>query len=94
MTTLVPEFIDSVGYSARDGYRRTRVHTAIGDEEGYMLRMAEFVALGDTRTSFAVNVFDLGHSGFDGLLGMNFLSDLNYEIRSAEHRILVENIPR
>jgi hypothetical protein len=28
----------------------------------------------------------------DGLVGMNFLSDFNYDVRSAEQRILVERI--
>ena len=40
-----------------------------------------------------MNVFDLAERyGFDGLLGLNFLSRFNYEIRSAEGRILVEAI--
>ena len=34
----------------------------------------------------------LGHDDIDGLLGMNFLSEFNYEVRSAEHRLLVEKI--
>jgi hypothetical protein len=37
-------------------------------------------------------VFDLGHEDMDGLLGLSFLYELNYEIRSAERRILVEKI--
>jgi predicted aspartyl protease len=92
VTTVVPEIVDSVGYGARDGFKRTRVHTAIGEEAGYALRVAELVVLGVTMTSFPVNVFDLGHENIDGLLGMNFLSEFNYEIRSAERRILVERI--
>ena len=92
VTTVVPEIVDSVGYSARDGFKRTRVHTAIGEEAGYALRVAELVVLGVTMASFPVNVFDLGHENIDGLLGMNFLSEFNYEIRSAERRILVERI--
>jgi hypothetical protein len=36
--------------------------------------------------------FDLGYEDIDGLLGMNFLSDINFEVRSAERRILVESI--
>jgi len=43
-------------------------------------------------SSFPVSVFDLGHDGIDGLLGMNFLCDFNVDIRPAEHRLLVEEI--
>jgi predicted aspartyl protease len=92
LTTMIPELADSIGYTARDGFKRTRVRTAIGDEEGYGLRVAEFTVLGFTMPSFPINVFDLGHGDIDGLLGMNFLSDFNYEIRSAEQRILIEKI--
>jgi predicted aspartyl protease len=89
-TTMAHERAEFIGYSPRDGFRRTKVHTAIGAEEGYVLRVAEFTALGFTLTSFPINIFDLGHDDIDGLLGMNFLSDFNYEIRSSERRILVE----
>lgn len=92
VTTIVPEIVESVGYSARDGFKRTRVHTAIGEETGYALRVANFAVFGVTMTRFPVNVFDLGHADIDGLLGMNFLSEFNYEIRPAERRILVERI--
>jgi len=92
LTTMIPELADSIGYSARDAFRRTRVHTAIGEEEGYGLRVAELTVLGFTMSSFPVSVFDLGHDGIDGLLGMNFLCDFNVDIRPAEHRLLVERI--
>ena len=36
-TTMTPELTDLIGYSARDGIKRARVHTAIGSEEGYLL---------------------------------------------------------
>jgi clan AA aspartic protease (TIGR02281 family) len=91
-TTMIPELAERIGYSPRDGVRRTRVHTAIGEEEGYILRVAELVVLGVAVTSFAIHVFDLGHDDIDGLLGMNFLGDLNIEIRPAERRIFVEPI--
>jgi clan AA aspartic protease (TIGR02281 family) len=90
VTTMTHELAESLGYTPRDGFRRTKVHTAIGAEEGYVLRVSEFTVLGFTLTSFPINVFDLGHDDIDGLLGMNFLSDFNYEVRSSEHRILVE----
>jgi predicted aspartyl protease len=92
VTTMIPEMSDALGYSARDGFKLTRVHTAIGEETGYVVRVAEFTALHFTRSRLSVNVFDLGHDDLDGLLGMNFLSAFNYEIRSAERRLLAENI--
>ena len=91
-TTMTPELADLIGYSARDGIKRARVHTAIGSEEGYLLRVAKLEALGVTIPTCPVHVFDLGHEDIDGLVGLNFLSGLNYEVRSAERRILVEKI--
>lgn len=92
MTTITPDLADLLGYSARDAIRRSRVHTAVGSEEGYLLRAAELLVLGFSTPSFPVQVFDLGHDGIDGLVGLNFLSELNYEVRSAERRILAESI--
>jgi clan AA aspartic protease (TIGR02281 family) len=92
MTTMTPELADVIGYSARDAFQRTRVHTAIGSEEGYLLHVSELDVLGLAMPRFPVQVFDLGYEDIDGLVGMNFLSELNYEIRSAEQRILVERI--
>jgi len=92
LTTMTHELADLIGYSARDGIKRARVRTAIGSEEGYVLHVAEFAVLGFTMPSFPINVFDLGFDDIDGLVGLNFLSELNYEVRSAERRILVEQI--
>ena len=92
VTTMTHEMASAIGYSARDGFKRTRVHTAIGQETGYVVHVAEFAALHFTMLRFPVNVFDLGHDDIDGLLGMNFLSAFNYEVRSAERRLLVEKI--
>ena len=44
--------------------------------------------LGLAAEDFPVHVFDLG-SDISGLVGLNFLNQVNYEIRSAERRILV-----
>jgi predicted aspartyl protease len=51
-TTLIPELADAIGYSARDAVRRTKVHSAIGEEDGYVLHVAEFSALGFTNRGF------------------------------------------
>lgn len=47
--------------------------------------------LGLVANDFPVHVFDLGHES-SGLVGLNFLSLLNYEVRSAERRIFVEPV--
>jgi predicted aspartyl protease len=94
-TTLVPDMLDQIGYGPRDGQGTTSVSTAVGKEQGYIQRLSNFTALGFSVPDFRVNVFDLAERyGFDGLLGLNFLSQFNYEIRSAEGRILVEAITR
>jgi clan AA aspartic protease (TIGR02281 family) len=92
VTTITPRMAAFVGYSARDGLKRTTVRTAIGSESGYVVRTVELAALGFATPRLPVHVFDLGDMHIHGLLGMNFLSSFNYEIRSAEHRILAEKI--
>jgi predicted aspartyl protease len=93
MTTVTPEILDLVGYSPRDAIRPTRVHSAIGEEHGYELRLTAFTALGFTLHGVSVNVFDLGHDDIvDELIGMSFLNGINLEIRPAEGRILVEQV--
>ncbi len=69
MTTINPEVLDLIGYSPRDALRRTKVHSAVGEEEGYELLVASFTALGFTANDVLVNVFDLGHDDIvDGLI--------------------------
>jgi clan AA aspartic protease (TIGR02281 family) len=93
-TTLVPELIEDIGYTRRNGFKKAKVHTAVGEEKGYWLRVAEFSVLGVTTPDFAVTVFPLGHPDIDGLVGMNFLRHFNFEVRPAERRILIELITR
>jgi predicted aspartyl protease len=93
-TTLVPEVIEEIGYSRRDGFKTAKVHTAIGAETGYWLHVSELGVLGVTTPNFALTVFPLGHKDIDGLVGMNFLRHFNFEVRPAERRILVELIKR
>ena len=91
-TTLVPEFIEALGYSARDGGQPKRMHSALSEEEGYTLEVSELSVLGVMTPNFEIHVFDLDRQGFDGLLGMNFLRHFNFEVRPAEQRICVELI--
>jgi predicted aspartyl protease len=90
-TTLAPKVMDHLGYDVRDGMGITRVVSAVGMEEGYRQRLARFSALGFEVLHFPVHVFDLPEQyGLDGLLGLNFLRKLNYEVRSQEHRVFAE----
>lgn len=92
-TTLIPEVVQKIGYTEGDSYRKAKVHTAVGEERGYWLRVAEFSVFGVTTPDFALAVFPLGHRDIDGLLGMNFLRHFNFEIRPVERRIFLELIP-
>jgi predicted aspartyl protease len=89
-THIIPDVLDEIGYSPRHGDQVTSITSAIGDEPGYMMPVARFSALGFAVTDFRIHVHDLPESlGIQGLLGLSFLKQFNYEIRSVEGRILV-----
>lgn len=91
LTTLTPTIAESIGYTSAARVARSAMRTAAAVEHGYIVRLVQLQALGFTEPDVHVDVADLGH-GIDGVLGMNFLSDFNFEIRPAERRILVEKI--
>lgn len=91
-TTLTPQVVEKIGYSERDGYKKAKVHTAIGEERGYWLRVAQLTVLDVMTPNFALTVFPLGHKDIDGLVGMNFLRHFNFEIRPIEQLIHLELI--
>jgi hypothetical protein len=92
-THIVPDVVDELGYSPRQGEGVTTVHSAIGEEPGYLLRVLRFQSLGFSTTDFRIHVHDLGEGvGVDGLLGLTFLRQFNLEIRPAEGRLLVDRI--
>ena len=88
---VTPDVLDELGYSARDADQRTVMRSAVGQEHGYMIRVARFACLGHQEIDFRIHAHDLPEGwGIDGLIGLSFLRLLNYEIRSREGRILVE----
>jgi predicted aspartyl protease len=92
-TVIVPDIIEDLGYSPRQGEAITSVRAALGKEQGYILRVSRFAALGYAMPDFAVHVFDLAEGfGIDGLIGLSFLHQFNYTVRSAEGRLLVEPV--
>jgi len=93
LTHIIPDVLDDIGYGPRDGDRVTSITSAIGDEPGYTMKVAKLSALGFSATDFRIHVHDLPESfAFQGLLGLSFLRQLNYEIRSAEGRIVAARI--
>lgn len=91
LTTLVPRIAESIGYTSAARVARSIIRSAVAQEHGYIVRLTQISTLGFTVPDVHVDVADLSH-GIDGVLGMNFLSDFNFEIRPAERRILVEKI--
>jgi clan AA aspartic protease (TIGR02281 family) len=90
MTTIAPRMIRRLGYGLADRLRFTKVRSALGEERGYTVRVESLSALRVRVLNLEVNVFDLGYDDYDGLLGMNFLNGLYYDVRYAERRILVQ----
>jgi hypothetical protein len=92
-THIIPDILDDLGYSPRDGDQVTVVRSAIGSERGYMTRVTRFSALGFACNDFRLHVHDLPEGiGIDGLLGLSFLRQFDYTIRSATGRIVVERV--
>src|SRR5262245_27566038 len=91
LTTLSPEVAEAVGYTSANRVARTIVRSAVAEEPGYIVRLSQFTALGFALPNVHANVADLSHE-VQGLLGMNFLSEFNIEIRPGERRILAERI--
>ena len=90
-TLVIPEVVDGLGYSPRQGEAPTRIRSAVAEEPGYLLRVERFRALGHQFTDFRLHVHDLPEGfGIQGLLGLAFLRHFNYEVRSREGRIVVE----
>ncbi len=77
-TLLLPDLLDDLGYSPRQGEAITTIRSAIGAEPGYILRVARFRALGHEFSEFRVHAHDLPEGfGIDGLLGLSFLRHFN-----------------
>jgi predicted aspartyl protease len=89
-TAIMPHVADLLGYGARDGERRATVRSPVGERDGYLLRVATFSALQITVPRFLVNVVDLDYEDIDGLVGLNFLNEMNFEVRPREQRIRAE----
>ncbi|HWO17288.1 MAG TPA: retropepsin-like aspartic protease [Kofleriaceae bacterium] len=92
-TVIAASLIDTLGYSPRQGEAITTVRTAVGKEQGYVLRVSRFWSLGFTVSDFPLHVFDLPDGfGIDGLVGLSFLRQFIVELRLAEGRLCVDRL--
>ncbi|MBI4858986.1 MAG: hypothetical protein HY815_01740 [Candidatus Riflebacteria bacterium] len=88
-----PGVLDALGYSPLTGDEMSSVTSPIGRELGYLRHVEKFCALGFERRDFQVNALDLDEqAGVDGLLGLNFLKNYNYEVRSRDGVIRVKPV--
>jgi predicted aspartyl protease len=90
-TVVIPEVLDELGYSARTADRITVMRSAVGREEGYLIRVQRFASLGFQFSDFQIHAHDLPEGwGIHGLLGLTFLRHFNCEIRLREGRLLID----
>lgn len=93
-TIILPEILDELGYNPRDGEAITVMRSAVGHEPGYLIRVERFACFRHRSPNLRVHAQDLPDGwNIDGLVGLNFLREFNYEIRSLEGRICVERVP-
>jgi len=82
-----------LGYTRRDSFKKAKVHTAVGEEKGYWLRVAEFSVLGVTtpnsRDRVPTRASEHRRTGWNELPPA-----LQLRGQAAERRILVELIKR
>jgi predicted aspartyl protease len=62
-TIVIPEVLDELGYSPRDGEQITTMRSAVGREQGYLTRVARLSCLGHREDDFRVHVQDLPEGG-------------------------------
>lgn len=92
-TIIVPQVLDSLGYNPRDGEAISVMRSAVGREEGYLIRVERFACLGHQARNVRVHAQDLPEGwNIEGLIGLSFLRQFNYEVRSQEGRIRVERV--
>jgi predicted aspartyl protease len=90
-TIIIPDVLDELGYGAHQGEAITVLRSAVGREQGYLIRVLRFACLGFQAADFRVHAHDLPEGfGLDGLIGLSFLRDFDYQVRSRQGRIVVE----
>jgi hypothetical protein len=82
ITLIDTSTMDMLGYSARrDVIRTSSLSGAVGESQGYVIKLPFFTCIEQTLTNFEIACHDLHSSlGVTGLLGMNFFKHFRMDI--------------
>lgn len=83
-----------LGYDLREALRSEMVETAGGVVETHVFRIHEITCLGVTKTNFEVSAYDFFAynlvTDFDGVLGLDFLEDIDFCIHLSTKEIVIQ----
>jgi predicted aspartyl protease len=89
-TLVVPHITDELGYGAHLGQQITVIRSVVGREQGYLMPVARFSALGFDMADFRMHIHDLPDGyGIEGILGLSFLRRFDYDVRSIRGELRV-----
>jgi Aspartyl protease len=78
-TTIDMTALQIAGYDISQAHSITKIETAAGIIEAYLIKLKEFTALGITRKNFTVCAYDFFAyhvlTDFDGVLGLDFVDE-------------------
>lgn len=69
---------ETIGYEPHHAVAPSRVSSASGKEQGFRIKVASFETLGKRMENFEVACHSLLEQGVEGLVGMNFLEQFEY----------------
>ena len=89
-TLVMPHITDELGYGAHLAEQITVIRSVLGREQGYLMSVARFSALGFDMPDFRMHVHDLPDGyGIEGILGLSFLRRFDYDVRSIRGELRV-----
>jgi predicted aspartyl protease len=94
ITQVDTEFIERIGYSARDAEYLSGVQGAVGGvQDGYVVRLKKLSVFGIAFHNLPVLVYDFDNfkeHGIDGLLGFDVIKELDIEFKGREGLLIVQ----
>lgn len=88
-TIIDHRIAEAIGYSSTNAIAPSKVSSAAGREEGFMIQIAAIETLGKKLSKFGVACHALLEQGVEGLLGMNFLEQFDFCIFQSKRIIRI-----